>query len=425
MTTTVLQLIVVILFSALFSGMEIAFVSSNKLLLEIDRNERSTTSHVINKYYANSNNFLSSLLVGNNIVLVIYGILMAKLLNATLLSGFSHANALLLETIISTIIIIFTGEFIPKTLFRINPNRSLKQFAVFLYPIYILLYPLSRFTTFCSYILLRLFNIKIKEETRDTTFSKTELNNLIQTSIENADEEQEIDNDVLIFQNALDFSNIKVRDCFVPRTEIEAVEVNTPLEELKSAFIESGHSKIVVFKDNIDNIIGYIHSSELFRMGNKWQQKICKMPFVPETLSAQKLMKKLMQQKKSLAVVIDEFGGTSGIISLEDLVEEIIGEIEDEHDNQNLIAKSLGNKEYLLSGRLEIERINEMFDLDIPESDEYQTLGGFILTHHQRFPQLNEPINIGQFRIKTIKQRSTKIELVKLAVIGKGISEKK
>ena len=425
MTTTVLQLIVVILFSALFSGMEIAFVSSNKLLLEIDRNERSTTSHVINKYYANSNNFLSSLLVGNNIVLVIYGILMAKLLNATLLSGFSHANALLLETIISTIIIIFTGEFIPKTLFRINPNRSLKQFAVFIYPIYILLYPLSRFTTFCSYILLRLFNIKIKEETRDTTFSKTELNNLIQTSIENADEEQEIDNDVLIFQNALDFSNIKVRDCFVPRTEIEAVEVNTPLEELKSAFIESGHSKIVVFKDNIDNIIGYIHSSELFRMGNKWQQKICKMPFVPETLSAQKLMKRLMQQKKSLAVVIDEFGGTSGIISLEDLVEEIIGEIEDEHDNQNLVAKSLGNKEYLLSGRLEIERINEMFDLDIPESDEYQTLGGFILTHHQRFPQLNEPINIGQFRIKTIKQRSTKIELVKLAVIGKGISEKK
>ena len=425
MTTTVLQLIVVILFSALFSGMEIAFVSSNKLLLEIDRNERSTTSHVINKYYANSNNFLSSLLVGNNIVLVIYGILMAKLLNATLLSGFSHANALLLETIISTIIIIFTGEFIPKTLFRINPNRSLKQFAVFLYPIYILLYPLSRFTTFCSYILLRLFNIKIKEETRDTTFSKTELNNLIQTSIENADEEQEIDNDVLIFQNALDFSNIKVRDCFVPRTEIEAVEVNTPLEELKSAFIESGHSKIVVFKDNIDNIIGYIHSSELFRMGNKWQQKICKMPFVPETLSAQKLMKRLMQQKKSLAVVIDEFGGTSGIISLEDLVEEIIGEIEDEHDNQNLVAKSLGNKEYLLSGRLEIERINEMFDLDIPESDEYQTLGGFILTHHQRFPQLNEPINIGQFRIKTIKQRSTKIELVKLAVIGKSISEKK
>ena len=415
MLTTILSLIIVILFSALFSGMEIAFVSSNKLLFGIDRNERSTTNYVISRFYSNSNNFISSLLVGNNIVLVIYGILMAKLLNATLLHNLSNANALLLETIISTIVIIFTGEFIPKALFRINPNRSLKQFAIIIYPIYILLYPLSRFTTVCSCFILRLFNIKIKNETRDATFSKTELNNLIQTSIENADEEQEINNDVLIFQNALDFSNIKVRDCLVPRTEIEAVEVNTPLEELKSIFIESGHSKIVVFKENIDNIIGYIHSSELFRMGKKWQQKICKMPFVPETLSAQKLMRMLMQQKKSLAVVIDEFGGTSGIISLEDLVEEIIGEIEDEHDNQNLVAKQLSNNEFLLSGRLEIERINEMFDLGLPESDDYQTLGGYILAHHQRFPQLNETINIEKFKIQVVKLRSTKIELVKLA----------
>ena len=415
MLELILELIIVIMFSALFSGMEIAFVSSNKLLLGIDLNERSTTSYIINKFYSNSNNFISSLLVGNNIVLVIYGMLMAELLDKTILHGFSDANSLLLETIISTLVIILTGEFVPKALFRINPNRSLKRFSIITYPLYILLYPLSRFTTLCSTFLLRILGIKIKDEERDTTFSKRELNHLIQTSIENAEEEEEtIDNDVLIFQNALDFSNIKVRDCLVPRTEIEAVEVNTPLSELKSVFIESGHSKIVVFKDNIDNIIGYIHSSELFRMGKKWQQKICKMPFVPETLSAQKLMKTLMQQKKSLAVVIDEFGGTSGIVSLEDLVEEIIGEIEDEHDNPNLIAKSLGNKEYLLSGRLEIERINEIFDLGIPESDNYQTLGGFILAHHQRFPQLNESITIGDFRIQTIKQNSTKIELVKL-----------
>lgn len=416
MTTLILLLTIVILFSALFSGMEIAFVSSNRLLLGIDRHENSTTSHVINKYYANSNNFVSSLLVGNNIVLVIYGMLMARLLQAPLdsiLNG-STSMHLLLETVISTIIIIFTGEFIPKAVFRMNPNRSMKRFALFMYPIYIILYPLARFTTLCACFILRIFKVRIKNETRDTTFSKTELNNLIQTSIEDADEKQEIDKDVLIFQNALDFSDIKVRDCFVPRTEIEAVEINTSLEDLKSVFIESGHSKIVVFKDNIDNIIGYIHSSELFRIGKKWQQKICKMPFVPETLSAQKLMRTLMQQKKSLAVVVDEFGGTSGIISLEDLVEEIIGEIEDEHDNQNLVAKALDNNEYILSGRLEIERINEMFDLDLPESDEYQTLGGFILAHHQRFPQLNETINIGKFKIRTIKQRSTKIELVKL-----------
>lgn len=418
MTTTILLLVIVIMLSALFSGMEIAFVSSNRLLLGIDSQERSVRSYVIDKFYSNSNNFISSILVGNNIVLVIYGMLMARLLNSTILSGFhdSPSASLLLETIISTIVIIFTGEFIPKALFRINPNRSLKQFALPMYAIYILLYPMARFTTICSIMVLKILGIKIKNEARDNTFSITELNNLIQTSIENADEEQEINNDVLIFQNALDFSSIKVRDCFVPRTEIEAVEVNTPLEELKSVFIESGHSKIVVYKDNIDNIIGYIHSSELFRLGKKWQQKICKMPYVPETLSAQKLMRTLMQQKKSLAVVIDEFGGTSGIISLEDLVEEIIGEIEDEHDNQNLVAKSLGNNEYILSGRLEIERINEMFGLDIPESDEYQTLGGFILAHHQRFPQLNEVISIGRFKVRTVKQRSTKIELVRLIV---------
>ena len=418
MLTLLLQLAIVILFSALFSGMEIAFVSSNRLLLGIDQNNRSLTSFVIDKYYSNSNNFISSLLVGNNISIVIYGMLMAQLLNSTILKGLEGATSLnlLLETLISTIVIIFTGEFIPKALFRINPNRSLKRFALVTYPIYILLYPLSRFTSFCSTLLLRLTGIKIKNETRDTTFSKTELNNLILSSIENADNEEAIDNDVRIFQNALDFSNIKVRDCLVPRTEIEAVEYNTPLEDLKSVFIESGHSKIVVYKENIDDIIGYIHSSELFLLGKKWQQKICKMPVVPETLSAQKLMRTLMQQKKSLAVVLDEFGGTSGIVSLEDLVEEIIGEIEDEHDNQNLVAKSLGNNEYLLSGRLEIERINEQFDLEIPESDEYQTLGGFILAHHQRFPQLNEVISIGKFKIRPIKQRSTKIELVKLSV---------
>ncbi|MBQ3244467.1 MAG: HlyC/CorC family transporter [Bacteroidaceae bacterium] len=415
MLTTVLLLIVVILFSALFSGMEIAFVSSNKLLFGIDR---SLTSRIINKFYDNSNNFISSILVGNNIVLVIYGILMAKLLNATILSGLTDNEflRLLLETIISTIVIIFTGEFVPKALFRINPNNSLKTFALLMYPIYIVLYPFSRFTTFCSCIILRIFNIKIKDEARNSTFTKSELNNLIQASLENADETQEIDNDVRIFQNALDFSSIKVRDCYIPRTEIEAVEVNTSLEELKSTFIESGHSKIVVFKDNIDNIIGYIHSSELFRLGSRWQQKICKMPYVPETLPAQKLMRTLMQQKKSLAVVVDEFGGTSGIISLEDLLEEIIGEIEDEHDNQNLVAKKSGDNEYILSGRLEIERINEMFEIEIPESDEYQTLGGFILAHHQRFPQLNENISIGKFHFRIVKQRSNKIELVKLTI---------
>ncbi len=419
MTATILQIVVVILFSALFSGIEIAFVSSNKLLMGIDLNDKGIKSYVINKYYSNSNNFISSILVGNNIVLVIYGILMAELLMEPL-NGITKNEGihLVLETIISTIIIIFTGEFIPKALFRINPNGAMKRAAIPLYPIYILLYPMARFTTWLSCLILRIFNIKIDKEARDITFTKNELNDLIQDSIENAKDDQEaIDNDVKIFQNALDFSDIRVRDCYVPRTEIDAVEVNTPIEELKSMFIESGHSKIVVFKETIDNIIGYIHSSELFRCGDKWQKKICKMPIVPETLSAQKLMRILMQQKKSLAVVLDEFGGTSGIISLEDLVEEIIGDIEDEHDSNNHIAKQLGDGEFLLSGRLEVERINELFELGLPESDEYQTLGGLILSYHQRFPQINETITIDKFQIRIVKQRSNKIELVKMKIL--------
>ncbi|MBQ8269645.1 MAG: HlyC/CorC family transporter [Bacteroidaceae bacterium] len=419
MTITILQLVVVILFSALFSGMEIAFVSSNKLLMGIDLNDKGIRSYVTNKYYSNSNNFVSSLLVGNNIVLVIYGILMAKLLMEPLNSITKNDGVhLFLETVISTIIIIFTGEFIPKAMFRINPNGAMKRFAVPLYPVYVLLYPLARFTTWISCLILRIFNVKIDKEARDTTFSKNELNDLIQDSIDNAKDEQEkIDNDVKIFQNALNFSDIRVRDCYVPRTEIDAIEVNSPIEELKSMFIESGHSKIVVFKDTIDNIIGYIHSSELFRCGDKWQKKICKMPIVPETLSAQKLMRILMQQKKTLAVVLDEFGGTSGIISLEDLVEEIIGDIEDEHDSNNHIAKKLGDGEYLLSGRLEVERINELFAVELPESDEYQTLGGLILSYHQRFPQINETITIDKFQMRIVKQRSNKIELVKMKIL--------
>lgn len=420
MTTTIISLIAVILLSAFFSGMEMAFVASNKFFMEIDINNNTVTSRILDKFYKNSNNFVSSLLVGNNIVLVIYGILMANLLNETLLAALSSAPSLqlLLQTIISTVIIIITGEFVPKTLFRINPNTTMKRFAMPTFVLYALLYPLARFMTWVSYKTLRLFNIHINKETRDTTFSKTELTHLIQNSIENdKNEEETIDNDVKIFQNALDFSDIQVRDCFVPRTEIWAVDLNTSLEKLKMQFIESGHSKIIIYKGNIDNIIGYIHSSELFRNAEEWQKQIRRMPIVPETLQAHKLMRTLMQQKKSLAVVVDEFGGTSGIISLEDLLEEIIGEIEDEHDSTNLVAKDLGNNEYLLSGRLEIEKINEQFELKLPESDEYQTLSGMILSHYQSFPQLNETITIDNYQFKILKQRSTRIELIKLSVL--------
>ena len=380
------------------------------------------TSRILDRFYRNSNNFISSMLVGNNIVLVIYGILMAHLLNETILAALNDTPSvqLLLQTIISTIVIIITGEFIPKTLFRINPNSTIKRFALPTFLFYVLLYPMARFTTWISCQLLRMFNIKINKETRDTTFSKMELTNLIQSSIENArDDEETIDNDVKIFQNALDFSEIKVRDCIVPRTEIFAVEVSTSLEELKKQFIESGHSKIIVYKESIDNIIGYIHSSELFRNAHQWQKQICRMPIVPETLSAQKLMQKLMQERKTLAAVVDEFGGTLGIISFEDLLEEIIGEIEDEHDTTQYEAQKTGENKYRLAGRLEIERINEMFNLDLPESDEYQTIGGMILSYHQSFPKTNETITIDKFQFKIVKTRSTRIELVELNIIEK------
>ena len=420
MTTTIIQLIIVIIFSAFFSGMEIAFVASNKFRMEIDMNNDSVTSRILDKFYRNSNNFISSMLVGNNIVLVIYGILMANLLNYTILATLNDTPSaqLTLQTIISTIIIIITGEFIPKTLFRINPNSTVKRLAIPTLLFYVILYPLAQFTTWVSCQILRMFNVKINKETRDTTFSKMELTHLIQSSIENAkDDEETIDNDVKIFQNALDFSEIKVRDCVVPRTEICAVDVTTKLEELKKQFIESGHSKIIVYKDNIDNIIGYIHSSELFRNARQWQKQICRMPIVPETLSAQKLMHKLMQEKKTLAAVVDEFGGTLGIISFEDLLEEIIGEIEDEHDTTNYEAQKIGENEYKLSGRLEVERINEIFDLDLPESDDYQTLGGMILSYHQSFPKVNETITIDKFQFKVQKTRSTRIEVVTLKII--------
>ena len=420
MTTIIIQILIVIIFSAFFSGMEIAFVASNKFRMEIDMSNNTLTSRILDRFYRNSNNFISSMLVGNNIVLVIYGILMAHLLNETILAALNDTPSvqLLLQTIISTIVIIITGEFIPKTLFRINPNSTIKRFALPTFLFYVLLYPMARFTTWISCQLLRMFNIKINKETRDTTFSKMELTNLIQSSIENArDDEETIDNDVKIFQNALDFSEIKVRDCIVPRTEIFAVEVSTSLEELKKQFIESGHSKIIVYKESIDNIIGYIHSSELFRNAHQWQKQICRMPIVPETLSAQKLMQKLMQERKTLAAVVDEFGGTLGIISFEDLLEEIIGEIEDEHDTTQYEAQKTGENKYRLAGRLEIERINEMFNLDLPESDEYQTIGGMILSYHQSFPKTNETITIDKFQFKIVKTRSTRIELVELNII--------
>ena len=413
-----LQILISMAFSAFFSGMEIAFVSSNKLRFEMDRNEQSLTSRILSIFFKNPNNFISTMLVGNNIALVIYGILMAEVIEQQLLADYIHNEFILvlIQTIISTLIILVTGEFLPKTLFKINSNFTLSLFAVPAFICYIVLYPISKFASGLSNLILRLTGTPINKEASYKAFTKVDLDHFIQSSIQDTENEEEINTEVKIFQNVLDFSSIKIRDCMVPRTEIIAIEDDATIDELKTLFIEKGISKIIVYNDNIDNIIGYIHSSEMFREPKDWHDGIRQLPIVPETMNANKLMKLFMQQKRSLAVVVDEFGGTSGIVALEDLVEEIFGEIEDEHDTKTYVAKSLGNNEYILSGRLDIEKANELFPLDLPESDEYQTIGGLILHQYQSFPKAHEIITLDKFQFRIIKVTATKIELVKLKV---------
>lgn len=403
--------------SAFFSGMEIAFVSSNRMLAEMDREGNSIAKNIISRFYNHPNGFVSTMLVGNNIVLVVYGILVARLFDNTVFSSLDDGMKVTADTLLSTLVILFTGEFLPKILFKNNANRLLSVFSVPAYLFYIILWPISRFSTLVSKYLLRLVGIRMETEADDDGFSKVDLDYLVQSSIENAQSDDEINEEVKIFQNALDFSDCKVRDCMVPRTEVNAVDVNDcTVDELMQKFVESGNSKIIVYDSDIDHIIGYIHSSEMFRNRENWRECVCKMPFVPETMAAQKLMHIFLQQKKSLGVVVDEFGGTSGIVSLEDIVEEIFGDIEDEHDSTKYIATQVGENEYMLSARLEIDKVNDLFDLGLPESDDYMTVGGYILHEYQSFPKLNEVITIGRYEFRIIKSTMTKIELVKLKV---------
>lgn len=415
---SLIYLLITMAFSAFFSGMEIAFVSVDKLRFEMER-KNGVSSRILSIFFRNPNEFISTMLVGNNIALVIYGILMAQLIEVHLLTGLidNHFVMVLVQTIISTLIILVTGEFLPKTLFKINPNLVLNIFAVPLFVCYVLLYPVSKLSSGLSYLFLRLLGLKINKDASAKAFGKVDLDYFVQSSIDNAESQEELDTEVKIFQNALDFSNVKIRDCIVPRTEVVAADLTISLEELKNRFVESGISKIIVFDGNIDNVIGYIHSSEMFRDPKDWRDHVKEVPIVPETMAAHKLMKLFMQQKKTIAVVVDEFGGTSGIVSLEDLVEEIFGDIEDEHDNTSYICKQIGEKEYVLSARLEIEKVNETFGIDLPESDDYLTVGGLILNQYQSFPKLHELVSVGKYQFKIIKVTPTKIELVRLKVV--------
>jgi CBS domain containing-hemolysin-like protein len=408
--------IVAIILSGFFSGAEIAFVQSNKIKIEIDATKKGVVNRIIQIFTRHTDNFLSTLLVGNNIVLVIYGIAISVILNPVLEAIFANNEmfVLIANTVISTAIILITGEFFPKTIFRINPNFMIRIFALPLYVIYILLYPITMLVSGISQLFMKIFGIK-HEENQHGILTMQQLDDYIQQSMETVEEKDTVENEVKIFRNAIDFKDTQIGECMTPRNEIIAVNLNsTTKAELTERFINTGLSKIVVYKDDIDNVVGYIHVSELFVSGNDWKKHIKPVIFTPETMLANKMMQRLLAEKRSMTIVIDEFGGTAGLVTLEDLVEEIFGEIEDEHDHQKLIARQLPNGDYEFSGRVEIERLNEEYNLDFRESDKYNTLGGYLLNNLEALPAVGDTFTIDDIEFKIMRMSAARIELVKV-----------
>ncbi|MGN0214353.1 MAG: hemolysin family protein [Muribaculaceae bacterium] len=418
--------IVSMIFSAFFSGMEIAFVSSNAVRVEIDAAKGGLINKIVNLFYHNKNMFISTMLVGNNIMLVIYGMGTAMLMEGWLTNWLGNeALVLLAQTIISTGIILIVGEFLPKTIFRINPNDSLRTFALPLLLCYAVLYPVSWLSSALSNLLMRMFGIKTSGKQLGL-ITVGELDAYLQETIDTReDENATVEKEVKIFQNALEFSNLHLRDCMIPRNEIVAIDIDcTSRERLSRMFTETGLSKILVYREDIDNMVGYIHVCELFKKDSDWTKHIKPVMFAPETMLAKQLMQNMLSAKKSVTIVVDEFGGTAGILTLEDLVEEIFGEIEDEHDRKRkkLVSRRISDNVYELSGRLEIEAINEAYDLDIPEKDDYQTLAGYLLFNLEELPNEGETLRIDQFIVTVLKKTAAKIELVRLEVAPSGTS---
>jgi len=414
---------VALLLSGFFSGMEIAFVSSNKLLFEVENADTSLTSTIIRKFYKNPQRFITTMLIGTNIVLVVFSIKMNELLLP--LFKFSHNEVLLsfIVSVIATIIVLFFGEYIPKILMRANPNTWLRVFSPLLYIIYIVLFPFTMFCIWLSRGILRIGGVKVKMN-QDESFSMADLNYLVEgvsppepSDKQNNEEEAPSENEIQILKNALEFSKVKIRDCYVPRTDIVALPYEVSEEELKRTFDETGFSKILIYKGDIDNIIGYIHCLEMFQHRKTWRDHINQMPFVPENMAAEKLMRTFMQQKKSMAVVVDEFGGTAGIVTLEDIFEEIFGEIEDEHDVQEFTAKRLSDTEIVANGRMEVEELNEQFGLQLPEDESYDTIAGLMLDQKGGFPKVNEEIEVGKYRLKCLKTAGNRIDRIKIIMV--------
>ena len=415
----ILIILFAIILSAFFSGMEIAFVTSNKLRIELDRKQGVFGSEILKLFTDNPGKYIATMIIGNNISLVIYGLVFSSILRPALLPFIdSDIIILILNTFISTAIILLVAEFLPKTIFIISPNFFLKFLSIPTLFFFFLFYPISKFTLAASNLFIRIFfRIKPGEKKQENlVFSKVDLDHFVNLSKQSKEETGPDHHNIRIFQNALDFSNVKLRECMVPRTEIEAVDCESTVEELKEKFIDTRYSRILVYQNTIDNIIGYFELKDIFKNPTDIRSSLRKLAIVPETMPANKLLKLFVDEKKNIALVVDEFGGTSGMVTIEDVMEEIVGDIEDEHDINDLTEKVIGKNEYILSGRIEIDYLNEKYHLKLPEEDDYETLAGMILFFHGSIPGNNDIIRIRNIVVKVLKATTTRLELINLKI---------
>ncbi len=420
MINIIVVIVSTLLLSAFFSGMEIAFISKNRLKLEIERKQSRAFDYLVDIFANNPGQYITTILVGNNIALVIYSLFMSSLVRV-LASRFgweaiAQDGSVLIETLISTLLIIFVGEFLPKSIFKLNPNFYFRIFAVPIYIFYLLLYPIAKFTTFLSFILLRLIGQKSDDDNVALPFDRADLASLLDTST--PEDQSETENEIKLFQNALDFADLRVRDCMTQRVDIEAVDIDsTTIEELAAKFVETKYSRLFVWRGSIDNIIGYVNSKVLFSEPKDLASIVKSVNCVPESMPLTLLIQTLTKDKRNIAVVIDEFGGTAGVISLEDVLEQIFGEIEDEHDEPEMIERELSEDEYLFAGRLEVKYLNERYDLGLDESEDYDTLAGYIIYTHKGIPLPGESLSIAHLECKILRTTETRIELVKVKIM--------
>lgn len=414
MTPDYLKVLFSLIASAFFSGMEIAYLASNRLKIEVQIKQGTIQSKVMSVFYKNESTMIALLLLGNNVALVVYGMAAAEILNPILrdFGIVNDASLLVLQTFISTIIVLFTAEFLPKAIGQINPNRFMNLGSIPMLVVYILLYIPTQIILFISSIILKAFGSK--HETSDKVFSRVDLEHYVEDLASRIKSEQELGKDMHILRNALDFSNIKARDCMIPRTEITAVEIDEEIVELKALFIEKGLSKIIIYRDSIDNVIGYVHSFDLFKSPPSIKQILKSIPFVPEVITGKELLEKFTSERSNMAIVTDEYGGTAGLVTLEDVIEEIFGEIEDEHDKDDWFEEKISNEEYLLSARVEIDYLNETYGLEFEESVDYETLAGMIIHHLESIPEKDQVIEINGFSFTIEEVSERKIEKVRI-----------